>query len=240
MSDADPIRVFADAATAALADAAGRSDVTAVRKLVAAGANPNDRGASDVTLLEWALLKQSARGIVALLAVGADAAQPCSGGTTVMHMAAMAGDPIYLKTLLDHGADPDAPHGESGAPPVAAALLNADDTAFRLLLDGGADPNRRDHAGNTPLHVAAKLHDSASVLALLRAGADPRARNAAGATFQRYLDLSSAPARSDAARATLTSIRDWLHALFDPFAARRPATARTRTKRFVTRLAYPR
>lgn len=203
-------QVFTDSRVAQLAAAAGEGDAAKVHALVAAGIDPNAQGDRSVTLLEWALLQQSPAGLTALLDNGADAARPGVGGATVVHMAAMASDPVYLKILLDHGVSPDTPHGVTQAPPLDAALMNPDDDAFQILMAHHADPNRADRLGNTPLHVAAKVHKTRCVLALLEAGADPDRRNQQGATFQAYFNITPAGGLNATARAEHEQVIQWL------------------------------
>jgi len=210
MSEADPYKIFPDPKVAALAAAVADGDAAKIKAEIAAGADPNGRGDRDVTLLEWALLRQSPRGLAALLENGADASRPGVGGATVLHMAAMANDAQYLRILLDHDADPNAPHGVTGEPPLAAALMNPDNAAFDLLLQHKADPNRADRLGNTPLHVAAKVHKPDDVLRLLEAGADPQRRNERGDTFQVYFNIAPAGGFSSAAKAKHETVNTWL------------------------------
>lgn len=204
--------VFADPTTAALASAALAGDAARVRKLVADGADLGARSGEGVTLLQWALLRQSERGMAALLDAGADPSQPGRGGATVLHIAAKAASATWLKLLLDHGADPDAPHGITQAPPLAAALMNPQEAAFDLLLAHHADPDRADRMGDTPLHVAAQVHKTHLVLRLLRAGADPSRRNKAGNTFEPYFDILPAGGLSTAGKAMREEVHRWLRA----------------------------
>jgi len=210
MSDMDASKVFADPRVAALADAALAGDAARVRSLVKDGADPNAHGDHGVTLLEWALLRKDLRGMQALLDAGADPSRPGVGGATALHMAAMADDPSYLRLLLDRRADPNAPHGVTQAPPLAAALMNPKDDAFQLLLAHRADPNRADRLGNTPLHVAAKVHKTQCVLRLLEAGADPTRRNQQGITFQAYFNILPAGGLNPTARADHEAVHQWL------------------------------
>jgi uncharacterized protein len=210
MSNADADNVFSDAKTIALANAALTGDSSRVRSLVTEGANPNAQGKDDVTLLEWALLRQSKPGMIALLNAGANPSEPGLGGDTVLHIAAKANDPSYLKLLLDHGADPNAPHGVTQAPPIDAALMNPQTDAFDLLLAHHADPNRADRMGDTPLHVAAQVHKPQCVLALLKAGANPSLRNKGGATFQTYFNILPAGGLNPAAQAQHDAVHQWL------------------------------
>lgn len=212
VTDADPNKIFPDSKVAALASAVEAGDAAKVSSLIASGADPNGKGDRDVTLLEWALLRQSPRGMAALLDGGADPARPGVGGATVLHTAAMATDLVYLRTLLEHGADPNAPHGKTGETPLAAALMNPENAAFELLLAQHADPNRADRLGNTPLHVAAEVHKPECVLQLLEAGADASHRNRRGDTFQAYFNIAPAGGFSAAAQAKHEAVHAWLRA----------------------------
>ncbi|MGO1070852.1 ankyrin repeat domain-containing protein [Lysobacter sp. CA199] len=98
--------VVTDARTAELAEAAAAGDAARVRERVAAGAQVDGRGAKGVTPLQWALYHHSLAGMRALLAAGADPKVAAHDCMTVVHLAAMADDPRYLRALLEHGADP--------------------------------------------------------------------------------------------------------------------------------------
>jgi ankyrin repeat protein len=203
-------KVFPDAGTAALANAALAGDAGRVHALIAEGAGLGVRSGDGVTLLQWALFRQSERAMATLLDAGADPSQPGWAGDTVVHMAAMAEDPSWLRMLLDHGADPDAPHGLTQAPPLAAALMNRQDAPVELLLAYHADPDRADRLGDTPLHVAAKVHKTHLLLRLLRAGADAGRRNRMGNTFQTYFNVLPAGGLSPEGRARREEVHHWL------------------------------
>jgi uncharacterized protein len=92
----------------------------------------------------------------------------------------------FIRTLLEVGADPNAP-ADDGFPPLIAALSctrgapgatpRADvDEILRLLLSFGADPNQRGINDYTPLHMAVAEHHALAVQILLDAGADPELR----------------------------------------------------------------
>jgi hypothetical protein len=92
----------------------------------------------------------------------------------------------FIRTLLEVGADPNAPV-DDGFPPLIAALIctrtvpgatmrtDVDDI-IRLLLSFGADPNQRGINDYTPLHMAVAERNPLAVHILLDAGADPELR----------------------------------------------------------------
>ena len=92
----------------------------------------------------------------------------------------------FIRTLLDIGADPNAPAND-GFPPLIAALSCARDVpgstrradvddVLRLLLSSGADPNQRGINDYTALHMAVAERQPLAVQILLDAGADPELR----------------------------------------------------------------
>ena len=92
----------------------------------------------------------------------------------------------FIRTLLEMGADPNAPV-DDGFPALIAALsctrevpgatrrTDVDDIV-RLLLSFGADPNRRGINDYTPLHMAVAERNALAVQTLLDSGADPELR----------------------------------------------------------------
>src|SRR5262245_30427191 len=92
----------------------------------------------------------------------------------------------FIRTLLEIGADPNAP-ADDGFPPLIAALTCTRDEpganrrtdvdeVVRLLLSFGADPNCRGINDYTPLHMAVAERNTLAVQLLLDAGADPDLR----------------------------------------------------------------
>lgn len=209
---ADASAVFTDPRVAELAIAAASGETDRVKALARSGIPLNARGNRQVTLLQWALFSRSERGMLALLEAGADPAQPGIDGDTVIHLAAMATDPVHLRLLLAQGADPNVRASITGATPLASALRGGRGAQFADLLAAGADPNAADRDGNTLLHQAAKYNDAARVLALLKAGAHPTATNAQHVTFQPFLFRTREEILSVEARRGREAVREWLRA----------------------------
>jgi ankyrin repeat protein len=92
----------------------------------------------------------------------------------------------FVRTLLEVGADPNAPV-DDGFPPLIAALscsravpsatrrTDVEDI-IRLLLSFGADPNQRGINDYTPLHMAVGENNSRAIQILLDGGADSEVR----------------------------------------------------------------
>src|SRR4026208_410798 len=92
----------------------------------------------------------------------------------------------FIRTLLEIGADPNAPV-DDGFPPLLAALsctrevsgskprTDVDDI-LKLLLSSGVDANQRGINDYTPLHMAVAEGNALAVQRLLDGGADPELR----------------------------------------------------------------
>jgi ankyrin repeat protein len=92
----------------------------------------------------------------------------------------------FIRTLLEIGADPNAPV-DDGFPPLIAALSCTRDVrgasrrtdvdeVIRLLLSFGADANQRGINDYTPLHMAVAARNLLAIQRLLDHGADPGLR----------------------------------------------------------------
>jgi ankyrin repeat protein len=115
------------------------------------------------------------------LAASLMAAAACEAPRPPLTRAARAGDLEAIRTLLDAGADVNAPDSEEGWPPLFHAVHMRQAAAIVLLLERGADPNTRADR-LVPLEVAAAQSDPAIMEILLAHGADISARGPDGST----------------------------------------------------------
>lgn len=178
--------IFRDPEVAALAEAVLARNAARAVELVAAGANPNARGDRNVTLLQWVMLARSPSGFGILLDLGADPALPGIDGDGAIHFAAKANDTAYLRLILARHGTVDARNLMTGRTPLMEALVGNRMAHVQMLHAAGARLDLVDTMGNTPLHIAAQISNSAQVLAMLEQGAPARARNRQGKTFQTY------------------------------------------------------
>ncbi len=158
-----------------LIDAVEKDDAVAVKRLLAAGADPNGRGykVNSVPLTR----ARSAAVTALLLEQGADVDAVDSVGTTPLGWVAGLGDMESARALLKAGADVNP------APPAAPPLLYADSMGVVAQLVGaGADVNMGSAAGVTPLMRAAARGNVALMELYLGLGADVHAKDAAGNT----------------------------------------------------------
>lgn len=92
----------------------------------------------------------------------------------------------FIRTLLEIGANPNAPV-DDGFPPLIAALSCTREVAgakrrtdvdeiIRLLLSFGTDPNQRGLNDYTPLHMAVAERNPLAAQLVLDGGADPELR----------------------------------------------------------------
>lgn len=85
---------------------------------------------------------------------------------------------LFIRTLLELGADPNFPD-PGGFPPLIGALSakrQDRQEVLELLLAFGADIQQRGINDYTPLHYAVDLDDPEAIRFLIAHGADPQAR----------------------------------------------------------------
>ena len=170
--------VYAAADDPPLVAAAEAGDVTAVRDLLAAGADVDAASVDGATALHWAAHRDLPGLVRLLIDFGADVSATNRYGVQPIALAATNGSAVVLDQLLTAGADPNAsmPGGETAL--MTAARAGPPD-AVRVLLRAGADPNARDDlSGQTAVMWAAARNNAPAVHALSELGADLHVRTA--------------------------------------------------------------
>ncbi len=162
------------AGPSAVAAAAARGDLEAVRELLRDGADVNAPQGDGMTALHWAAERGDGALAGILLWAGARVdAGTRIGSYTPLHLAARAASEAVVAQLLEAGADPRARTTNSGVEPLHLAAAAGDPGVVRALIAGGADVNGREGAWDqTPLTFAAAANRVAAIEALLEAGAD--------------------------------------------------------------------
>ena len=143
------------------------------------------------------------------IAWGTDVLSPLPDGRTPLQIAAADGREVFVKLLMEQGADPAA-RGADGYDAMETALINGriqvatllasrnktidanalllvlarhgtrDRFALAFLLQRGADINTRGPDGDTPLLIAVRRNDRVFVRHLLDRGADAFVTDAKG------------------------------------------------------------
>ena len=102
---------------------------------------------------------------------------PDANGVTPLIAAAFKGNAVIVRTLLEHGADPNLKDTKLGVTALLPAALQGQSEIVSLLLDGGADVLVRESAnGLTALYLASQNGHVGVASLLLTRGAEPDAR----------------------------------------------------------------
>ena len=150
--------------------AARVGDLASAKLLVAAGAAVNDTAADGTSVL--AMAAYSGNGALATFLLDKDAIPNTAGsGYTALHAAVLMSDMDLVKSLLAHGANPNAritngtpvtrfgedpimPGAVIGATPFWLAARFGEIEMMRVLAAAGADPQLAIKDGTTPLMAA--------------------------------------------------------------------------------------
>ncbi len=156
-----------DPGRSAVADAAMRKDVEAVRALVRQGGDVNAAQGDGMTALHWAATHGDAPLTEILLYAGANVkATSRLGRYTPLHVASQGGAAAVVTALLARGAEADATTS-TGATALMFAAQAGHVPTVTALLDATADVNATEQAhGQTALMFAATA-DRADVVTLL-------------------------------------------------------------------------
>lgn len=139
----------------ALMDAVQKNDLAGVQRLIAQGANVDEKTRNGDAPLVIAAYKGYADIVRALLAAGADIRAVDPGmKATALHAAAYAGRTEAAKVLIEYGIDIDAQGPYNGYTALHDAVWQNNIDTARVIIDGGADLTIRSNEGQTPLDFA--------------------------------------------------------------------------------------
>lgn len=161
-----------DGSALALASADGQTEV--VRRLIAAGGDPDRRGENGFTPLGMAALRGHLAVVKQLLAAGADPDLKSANGAPPIVDAARLDHLAVVDALLAGGADPTRADREGHHALSMAAARGTLSLVKRLLADG-LDPDVSDGKGRTALFWARLYGREQVVSTLIAAGADETA-----------------------------------------------------------------
>ena len=173
----------ADAANpSALADAAEKGDVDAVRSLIRKHADINTPSEDGTPALHWIVRMQDVETARRLLKAGADANRSNRYGLRPLHIAIANVDVPMVRLLLDAHADANAPDVTGETCLMMAARAGNIEIA-KALLDRGAAVDARDpEFQQTALMFAARTGSEPIVRLLIEQGAQVNAQTRTGAT----------------------------------------------------------
>jgi ankyrin repeat protein len=160
-----------------------KRDLTRLRQLLDAGADPNQKDEQGFTPWMWAINFEENDALALLLAkISAIPASDASGpGRGKLTMAASLNNMVAVRALLGKGVPPDSP-AIDGATPLLVAAASGYTDLMKILLAAGAKPNTPDQHGDTPLMAAVRIGSTAAVKLLLAARVDPNSKDRMGRT----------------------------------------------------------
>ncbi len=160
-----------------------------IKRLLGAGADPNQTYLSGYTALMNAAQWNTPEVVQALIEGGADPnAKGEDGETVIMYAAKWNPDPDVLSILIKVGADPTAIDNFGSNLLMLAAQHNTGAAVIQTLLETGFDANMPNESGTTALMTAALSYNSRPniVKALVEGGANVNTQDGFGRTALIY------------------------------------------------------
>ena len=113
-----------------------------------------------------------------------------TSGDTGLHIVVARSDALWVRFLLQRGADPNI-RNKKGITPLQLATSLSFTEGVEALIKGGASVNVSDQTGETPLISAVHSRNVAMVRLLLEKGADPDHNDNSGRSARDYMELMS-------------------------------------------------
>ena len=113
-----------------------------------------------------------------------------TSGDTGLHVVVARSDVLWIRFLLQRGADPNI-RNKKGLTPLQLATSLSYTDGVEALVKGGANVNVGDQTGETPLIAAVHARNVGLVRLLLEKGADPDHNDNSGRSARDYMELMS-------------------------------------------------
>lgn len=115
-------------------------------------------------------------------------ARDITTGETALHIVTQRRDSVWIRFLIERGANPNVRDKRGVTPLVVASRLGFIE-GLQALIDAGARVDEANDAGETPLISAVHRRDVEMIRVLLKAGADPDRADNSGRTARDYAEL---------------------------------------------------
>ena len=117
-------------------------------------------------------------------------ARDITSGDTGLHIVVARSDTLWVRFLLQRGADPNI-RNKKGVTPLQLATAMGFTEGVEELIKKGASVNVSDQTGETPLIAAVHARNVPMVRLLLEKGADPDHNDNSGRSARNYMELQN-------------------------------------------------